>query len=113
MHDNAYTDFCQNCVYGLQWNMKIKSTVEISKTKQKPKKQKQKQRKKNPQKKFKKIKKIKKTKQNKTKQTKNKQRNKETLRGRAVYAYVLKKNVDGQGTQAIIKNLNLKTLKRF
>ena len=28
MHDNAYTDFCQNCVLGLQWNMKIKSKVE-------------------------------------------------------------------------------------
>ena len=25
---NAYTDFCQNCVLGLQWNMKIKSKVE-------------------------------------------------------------------------------------
>ena len=37
----------------------------------------------------------------------------EPLRGRAVYAYVFKKNVDGQGTQAIIKNLNLKKLKRF
>ena len=35
------------------------------------------------------------------------------LRGRAVYAYVFLKNVDGQGTQAIIKNLNLKKLKRF
>ena len=28
MHDNAYTDFCQNCVLGLQWN--IKSKVENS-----------------------------------------------------------------------------------
>ena len=28
MHDNTYTDFCQNCVLGLQWNMKIKSKVE-------------------------------------------------------------------------------------
>ena len=27
MHDNTYTDFCQNCVLGLQWNMKIKSKV--------------------------------------------------------------------------------------
>ena len=24
MHDNAYTDFCQNCVLRLEWNMKIK-----------------------------------------------------------------------------------------
>ena len=23
MHYNAYTAFCQNCVLGLQWNMKI------------------------------------------------------------------------------------------
>ena len=28
MHDNAYTDFCQNCILGLEWNMKIKSKVE-------------------------------------------------------------------------------------
>ena len=28
MHNNTYTDFCQNCVLGLQWNMKIKSKVE-------------------------------------------------------------------------------------
>ena len=35
------------------------------------------------------------------------------LRGRAVCASVLKKNVDGQGTQAIIKNLNLKKSKKF
>ena len=28
MHDNDYTDFCQNCVLGLQWNAKIKSKVE-------------------------------------------------------------------------------------
>ena len=35
------------------------------------------------------------------------------LRERAVYAYVFKKNVDGQGTQSIIKNLNLKKSKRF
>ena len=28
MHDNTYTDFCQNYVLGLQWNMKIKSKVE-------------------------------------------------------------------------------------
>ena len=28
MHDNTNTDFCQNCVLGLQWNMKIKSKVE-------------------------------------------------------------------------------------
>ena len=28
MHDNAFTNFCQNCVLGLQWNMKIKSKVE-------------------------------------------------------------------------------------
>ena len=35
------------------------------------------------------------------------------LRGRTVYAYVFKKNVDCQGTQAIIKNLNLKKSKRF
>ena len=35
------------------------------------------------------------------------------LRGRAVYAYVFKKNVDDQGTQAIIKNLNLKKWNRF
>ena len=27
-----YTDFCQNCVLGLQWNMKIKSKVENEKT---------------------------------------------------------------------------------
>ena len=44
----------------------------------------------------------------------DKQANRGTgLRGRAVYAYFLKKNVDGQGTQAIIKNLNLKKSKRF
>ena len=36
------------------------------------------------------------------------------LRGRPAYAYVFfKKNVDGQGTQSIIKNLNLKKSKRF
>ena len=35
------------------------------------------------------------------------------LRGRAVYAYVFKKNVDSQGTQAIITNLNLKKSKKF
>ena len=35
MHDNTYTDFCQNCVLGLQWNMKIKSKVEKKKNKQK------------------------------------------------------------------------------
>ena len=34
------------------------------------------------------------------------------LRGRAVYAYVFLKNVDGQGTQSIIKNLNSKKSKR-
>ena len=34
MHDNTYTDFCQNCVLGLQWNMKIKSKVENFKKKQ-------------------------------------------------------------------------------
>ena len=28
MHDNTNTDFCQKCVLGLQWNMKIKSKVE-------------------------------------------------------------------------------------
>ena len=32
MHDNPYTDFRQNCVSGLQWNMKIKSKVENKKT---------------------------------------------------------------------------------
>ena len=30
-----------------------------------------------------------------------------------LYVRFFKKNVDGQGTQAIIKNLNLKKLKRF
>ena len=35
-----------------------------------------------------------------------------TLRGRAVYAYVFK-TVDGQGTQATIKNLNWEKSKRF
>ena len=36
MHDNTYKDFCQNCVLGLQWNMKLKSKVEnlTNKTKQ-------------------------------------------------------------------------------
>ena len=33
MHDNAFTDFCQNCVLGVQWNMKIKSKVEDLKKK--------------------------------------------------------------------------------
>ena len=32
-HDNAFTDFCQNCELGLQWNMKIKSKVEDLKKK--------------------------------------------------------------------------------
>ena len=37
-----------------------------------------------------------------------------TSRGRVVYAYDLKKKIiDGQGTQSIIKNLNLKKSKRF
>ena len=35
MHDNAYTDFCQNCVLGLQWNMKIKSKVKNNNDKKK------------------------------------------------------------------------------
>ena len=34
MHDNACTDFCQNCVLGLQWNM-TKSKVENKKKKKK------------------------------------------------------------------------------
>ena len=34
------------------------------------------------------------------------------IKGTSGYAYVFK-NVDGQGTQAIIKNLNLKKSKRF
>ena len=34
------------------------------------------------------------------------------LRGRAIYAYVFKKNVEGLGTQSIIKNLILKKSKR-
>ena len=38
MHDNVYTDCCQNCVLGLEWNMKIKSKVE-NKIKKKKKKQ--------------------------------------------------------------------------
>ena len=29
MHDNTNTDFCQNCVLGLQWNMKIKVKQKI------------------------------------------------------------------------------------
>ena len=35
MHDNTYKDFCQNCVLGLQWNMKLKSKVENFKNKTK------------------------------------------------------------------------------
>ena len=37
MHGNAYTDFCQNCVLGLQWNMKIESKVENFKKRNKKK----------------------------------------------------------------------------
>ena len=43
MHDNTCTDFCQNCVLGLQWNMTIKSKVENLKKNKKKKKQTNKQ----------------------------------------------------------------------
>ena len=57
MHDNTNTDFCQNCVLGLQWIMKIKSKVENLKKQKTKKKQKKKQKNKNKTKTKKQIKK--------------------------------------------------------